>query len=85
MKTKINCVSGWVLCVALVISNLSGCSSIQNNPMYNEWQARAYTAYGMEIPSQPSDPYMTPELRTEPMTQPSTAELMYIAEHYGLQ
>jgi hypothetical protein len=85
MKIKIKCVSSWALFTSLLASSLSGCSSVQSNPMYSEWQTRAYGAYGMNVPQQPISPYMTTDLHTASAVATSDAELHYIAEHYALR
>jgi hypothetical protein len=81
MKTRIKS----VLLSVLTITALPGCSNMQQYPLYNLWQERAYGAYGMQTPQvsqTPASPFMTTALRPAPIP---AAEQLYIAQYYSLQ
>ncbi len=58
MKTKIS----KVLWSVLTVSSLSGCTTVQQHPLYSMWQERAYGAYGMPVPAPYVSPFMTTEM-----------------------
>ncbi|MBU0653639.1 MAG: hypothetical protein KJ914_00740 [Gammaproteobacteria bacterium] len=54
MKTRIN----RVLLPTYTLLLLSGCTSVQNHPLYSAWQERAYSAYGLPVPATGSSPFI---------------------------
>lgn len=87
-----------LLCVSMGI--LSGCTTIENSPLYAAWQDQAYGAYGMQAPglsgnymkaviSSPTGYAYMPERGyiSQPITVSapvSRAEQLYVASYYGL-
>lgn len=82
MKIRIKIILWWTLASNL----LTGCSTVQDNQLYQSWQERAYSAYGMPVPSGSSSPLMTAEIRSATSSAaPANEDVLYIAEHYALR
>lgn len=77
----------------LTVSLLSGCTTVQQHPLYSMWQERAYGAYNMPVPAPYVSPFMTTEMPygaaqgagTGAVMSVSTQEAKFISEYYSLQ